>query len=77
MPTKVTKGFNDKSEVYTDLKHSSKKLGFRSRTIQNSSVTIRESVDWNLDFYKCKKLSYAQVLKHAITKRKSSKQKAH
>ena len=40
--------------------------GFKTRTVYNSSNGTGESVNWKLDLYRFKNLSYAQVLKAAV-----------
>ena len=65
--TKV--GFNNKAN--TTVRVPAVGLGFKTRTIYNSSIEFGESVNWKLDLYRSNNMSYAQVLKTAV-KRKAA-----
>ena len=62
-------GFNNKAN--TTVRVPAVGLGFKTRTIYNSSIEFSESVNWKLDLYRSNNMSYAQVLKPAV-KRKAT-----
>ena len=56
--------FNNKAN--TTVRVPAAGLGFKTRTIYNSSIEFGETVNWKLDLYRSNNMSYAQVLKTAV-----------